>query len=56
MIETGLVFYEEEILLMTNKQETEEKSEKIIKSALSELNKKSISKVIQIGKIRLGIK
>ena len=40
MIQTGLIYYEEEIILKTEK-EIEQKTENLIKSALKELNTKN---------------
>ena len=54
MIQSGLMYYEQQIIFETNKN-IDDKTHSLLKSALKELSSKSVSKVVQLKKIRLGI-
>lgn len=54
MIQSGLMFYEDEIIFETDKK-LDSKTETLLKTALKELSSKSVSKVVQLKKIRLGV-
>jgi hypothetical protein len=54
MIDCAIMFYQGRIVVQSNTI-IEEKNLNLIKSALTELNRRAVSKVVQLEKLRLGI-
>ena len=54
MIESGIMFFHGKITVQSNPN-IPEKTSNLVKSALTELSRRAVSKVVQLDKIRLGI-
>ncbi len=54
MIDSAVMFYKGRILVQSNVN-LDEKNLNVVKSALTQLSRKSVSKVVQLGKLRMGI-